>query len=107
MTIFIGTNDTEPHAEDTLKAGGSARDLSNASQVAFHMEDTDGSVVVSAAASIVTAASGTVKYVWSSSDTTTEGTYFAEWEVTYNDGDTETFPNTNDKIPVKIGREIA
>ena len=49
MTIFIGQNDTEPAAEDTLERGGSAVDLSSASTVAFHMEDTDGSVVVNEA----------------------------------------------------------
>lgn len=107
MTVFIGQNDTEPPFEDTLKRGGSAASLGSASAVNFHMEDSSGSVVVSATACIVTAASGKVKYPWSASDTASAGTFFAEWEVDYGGGTPETFPNTDDKIPVKIGSEIA
>ena len=51
--------------------------------------------MVDAAATIVTAAAGLVRYSWNSGDTDTAGSYQAEFEMTYGDGSIETFPNSS------------
>lgn len=106
-TFYIKQNDTRPSFGDTLlDADGSAVNLSNASAVNFHMATSTGSVIVSTAASIVTAADGTVKYLWASADTDTAQTAFAEWEVDWGSSSLETYPNHRD-IPVVISSEVA
>lgn len=106
MTFFIKQNDTQPRMLATLKDGdGDVIDLTDAS-VRFHMRSSAGTVVTDAAAVIVTAASGLVRYDWSASDTQAVGTYQAEFEVTYADATIETFPNSG-YIRVQIGDDIA
>tara|TARA_R110000822_G_scaffold68652_5_gene167029 strand:+ start:608 stop:931 length:324 start_codon:yes stop_codon:yes gene_type:complete len=93
MTFRIKQNDTSPQIEAVLSdAAGTAIDLSGAA-VRFHMRRAGGAVVIDAAATIVTAAAGLVRYVWLAGDTATAGSYQAEFEATYADGAIETFPN--------------
>lgn len=89
----IHKDDTDPPIDDTLMdEDRNAKDLTGAS-VDFIMKDpTASSAKVSAAATVVNASAGEVEYEWSSGDTDTTGWYKAEWEVTYGDGDIETFP---------------
>jgi len=47
-----------------------------------------------------------VRYQWSEGDTDTPGVYEAEFEVTYDGGAVETFPNANYRI-IEIVRQIA
>ena len=105
-TFYIKRNDTSPAIRITCQDGdGVAVDLTGAS-VRFHLEDDAGTVVVDAAASIVTAASGIVQYAWGAADTSTAGYFYAEFEVTYADNTVETFPNYG-KIEVVISSDIA
>lgn len=91
--IELVAGDSAPLLEATLKSGGSATDLSNASSVQFYMRETGAaSLKVNATATIVDAANGKVSYDWASGDLDTPGLYRAEFEVSWNDGDTETFP---------------
>ena len=93
MTFRIKQNDPSPQIEAVLSnAAGTPIDLNGAS-VRFHMRRAGGPVVVDAAATIVTAAAGLVRYSWAGSNTNTVGSYLAEFEVTYADGAVETFPN--------------
>ena len=94
MTFYVKQNDTSPAMQATLQdADGNAVDLTGAT-VRFHMRAIGGTtVVVDAAATVVTAASGIVKYEWDAADTDTIGSYQAEFEVTYADSSVETFPN--------------
>ena len=106
MTFYIKQNDTSPSMAATLKdANDAAIDLTGAT-VRFHMRAVGASqVTVDAAATLVTPASGTVRYDWQADDTDTVGSYQAEFEVTYADGSIETFPNDG-YIRVEITDDI-
>ncbi len=92
-TFSIKRNDTSPSLLTTLTdAAGTAVDLTGAT-VRFHMNDLAGTNVVDAAVTVVTAASGIVRYDWDAADTAAAGLHRAEFEVTYSDSTVETFPN--------------
>lgn len=107
MTFNIKQNDTGPAMLATLQdANGNAINLTGAS-VRFHMRSVGGgNPIVDAAATVVTAASGIVRYNWAAADTDTIGTYQAEFEVTYADASIESFPNDG-YIAVQIVDDIA
>lgn len=105
-TFYMKQNDTQPKMLASLKDGeGDPIDLTSAS-VRFHMRTLTGTTVVDAAASIVTAATGLVRYDWQPADTAAIGSYQAEFEVTYSDTTIETFPNSG-YIRVEITDDIA
>lgn len=49
---------------------------------------------------------GSVKYVWTATDTATAGSFQAEFEVTYTNGAVETFPN-DQSISIVITEDLA
>lgn len=75
-------------------ADGTAQDLT-ACTVVFSMRKrgTTTAKVSAASAVIVAAATGEVRYDWGTTDTDTNGTYDAEFEVTLGSGRKITFPN--------------
>lgn len=91
----IKKGDTRPVLEAILRGSDDdPRDLSNAAGIEFHMADSEtGDIIVNSPATIVTASEGRVQYEWASGDTDSVGLYMAEFEVSYDDGSTETFPN--------------
>ena len=107
MTFYVKQNDTSPSILATLKdAAGAAVSLAGAS-VRLHMRKIGFTqVTVDQAATIVTAASGEVRYDWVAADTAAVGSYEAEIEVSYADGSIETFPNDG-FIRVEITDDIA
>lgn len=106
MAFYIKQNDTSPYMLATLKdANEVAVDISDAT-VRFHMRPIGSTTVtVDAAAVIVDEDNGIVRYEWDAADTATVGSYQAEFEVTYIEGDIETFPN-NGYIRVEIIDDI-
>lgn len=87
-------------------ANGTAVDVTGAT-VEFHMTNqSTGALVVNAAGTLVTPASGIVEYQWAAGDTDTAGDYWAEFEVTFASGKQETFPN-NRHIHVLILAQLA
>jgi len=94
MTFYVKQNDTSPAMLATLQdANFTAVDITGAS-VRFHMRPIGSAqVTVDAAATIVDALAGEVRYDWQAADTATVGAYQAEFEVTYVDASIETFPN--------------
>lgn len=92
----VKANDTEPSIQATLTSGGSPIGLTG-STVKFILADkTSGAVKVNAAAVVVDAAAGIVRYDWDgvAGDTDTPASYQAEWEITDSDGGVRTVPTT-------------
>jgi len=85
----IKANDRLPSIQATLSA-----DLTTATSVKFIMKSTGpgGAIKVNASATIVSAASGVVRYDWLAIDTATPGSYLAEWEVLWAGGKKQSFP---------------
>lgn len=105
--FYIKQGDTAPAWDDTLKDNdGNPINLTGAG-VRFHMAPQDFTEAkVDAAAVIVDAANGKVRYNWQTADTDEAGDFYAEWEVTHASGQIETFPNDGYRH-VTIGRELA
>jgi|TARA_R100000479_G_scaffold74103_1_gene35828 hypothetical protein len=107
MAFTIKQNDTSPQIAAILQDGdGTAIDLTSAS-VRFHMKKIGAATATTdAAATVVSADAGSVKYEWVAADTATAGSYLAEFEVTYTNGAVETFPN-DQSIAIVITEDLA
>jgi len=91
--INVKQNDRKPAAPATIKRGDTVVNLTTATSVTFKLRPMRRvDLTVDAAATVLVAASGTVEYRWAAGDTDDAGQYYAEWEVLWNDGTTETFP---------------
>jgi hypothetical protein len=89
----IKRGDTLPALARTLGDASGAVDLTGAS-VRFIMRAANRDVVVvDFPAQIVSAVEGKVSYAWRPEDTAVAGSYDAEFEVTFGDGNILTFPN--------------
>jgi len=95
MSFQIKQNDTTPSLRASLLNGsGDAVDLINTT-VKFHMRPIGSSTPsIDAVASVISEPLGVVQYDWLAGDTSDIGSYQAEFEVTYADGNVETFPNS-------------
>lgn len=98
MAFTMKRNDTRPVIEAQLlmpdpvdPSTNIAVDLTAASSVKFLMKK-DSTLKVTAAATVVNAATGLVRYTWAVGDTDTSGTYNVEWEVSWG-SDKQTFPS--------------
>lgn len=74
-----------PALTDTFRSAGAAADLTSASAVTFSMREAWSSTLVvdHQPATIVNAATGSVKYAWGASDTATAGDYEYWWTATF------------------------
>lgn len=88
----LKANDTAPPLELYCLHDGENVDITGAS-ARFHMRPVGGAQSVDAAATIVTAAEGLVRYSWQAADTDETGRFEAEFEITYSGGSVESFPN--------------
>jgi hypothetical protein len=96
ITLFQGT--TDPPLTDTIEYAGAVVDLTGAT-VKLRMRLASSSTLkVDAAATVVSAANGTVSYAWQNADVDTVGNYRAWWHVTFAGGATQDTPEFNIKI---------
>jgi len=107
MPFTIKRNDTSPILQTVLSdANGVAIDLT-ATTVKFYMKKYKATTPkINATAAIVDEDAGIVRYLWQAGDTDTAGSYQAEFQITYDDGAVETFPNA-DFIQVDIINDLA
>lgn len=105
MSAFIiKQGDTSPSIAYTLyHPDGETKVNVTGATVKFILatEATLGTPKVKADAAIVDAVNGEVRYDWSDGDTDAHGEFVAEWEVTFQSGKVETYPNRG-FIPVFI-----
>jgi hypothetical protein len=87
--FYIKTGDTAPSIEATLSIEGEAINLTNATGVKFKVPGLG----IDAAATVVTAAAGIVRYDWGATDADVAGVFDAEFEITWTGGGVQTVPN--------------
>ena len=91
--ITIKRGDTRNCIKAILKdAAGTPVNLTGC-EVSFHMSPLNRPAVISRVAHIEDAAAGEIWVVWAAGETDATGVYRAEFEVLYDDGKVETFPN--------------
>lgn len=107
-TFYIKQNDTAPTIEAALTdSNGRRRTMETAAAVRFHMKDENGNVLIeNGIGNVQSPTKGIVAYEWQAGDTANTGIHSAEFQVTYDNGQVETFPNTG-YIKVIIKDELA
>ncbi len=106
MAFSIKQNDTSP----TLRANiqdyeGTNIDITGAS-VRLHIKEVGGSTLVIKDMTILDQETGLVQYDWVTGDTSQAGNFNAELQVTYADGEIETYPN-NGYFTITVTAELA
>lgn len=106
--FYIKQNDTAPAIEAVLtNAAGRSKSMINASVVRFSMSTENGTQILNRETGYVSnGTKGIVGYQWAAGDTSTVGVHNAEFEIEYNNGQIETFPNSG-YIKVIIRAELA
>ena len=107
MAFYIKKNDTSPTMRATLKDGNDVIVNLTGCSVRFHMRSVgEDTAKIDAAATLVNATGGVCQYQWATSDTDTLGSFEGEFEVTFQGGEIESFPN-NKFIQIEITDDIA
>jgi len=104
MAITFVTGNTKPFLSGTIHDEDDATEPVNLAgcSVVFQMRKADDKrFTVNAAAIVVSAADGTVRYEWGDNDLNTPGTYLVQFEVTYPDGKTQT---TSTPVAIEVRR---
>lgn len=109
--VYIKQHDTQPSISATLTEDGVAVDITGAT-VTFVMrprlcrhEVPAASPKVEAAAVVVDAATGQVRYDWAVGDTDTEGQFDAEFKVSIA-GAVTTYPSSG-YLPIVISKDLS
>lgn len=104
--FYIKQNDTSPSLAAILRdANGDAIDLTGAT-VVYSMQDKYSQILVNEQPVVITdAVNGTVRYDWQAGDTVEVGELRGEFEVTFNNGRIQTFPNAG-HITINVTKEL-
>lgn len=107
-TIYLKQNDRRPIVEGTATdQNDEVVPLTGASSVKFLMRKNKlATPKIDASATLVSAALGQLAYSWAAGDTDTVGRFLGEFQVTFSDGTTATFPNDS-YIDIVITEDIA
>ena len=105
MAFRIKQNDTSPSLQATLSDANLVPVDLTGSTVVLHMKSVDGTLILSESMTITDDEGGVVQYDWQTGDTSSAGTYYVEFEVTYADLAIETFPNTG-SLALVISSEL-
>lgn len=107
-THFLKVGDRLPALAATLaSADGTPKNLTGHTVLFLMRPAKDATPTINAAAVVVDAPAGVVRYDWAAVDVDTEGVYLAEFEVTETaTGKKQTFPNFG-HIAVVIQADIA
>jgi hypothetical protein len=91
MATSVVSTATAPSLFGTLThSDGTAFDLTTAVAVRFQMRSSiDRRFSVDAVATIVTPATGAVRYDWLAGDLATPGDFYSRWRIEWNDGSIE------------------
>lgn len=91
-SFSIRRGDTAPALEAILRdSTGALAILANATEVRFLMRRRNQELKVNALATDIDGATAT--YQWQAADTDEAGVFHSEFQVTWNDGRIQTFPN--------------
>lgn len=103
-TITLKQHDLEPSPKATLLRGtGSTAapiDLTTAIAVTAVLRPVSGGTPIRRAATIESAANGSVSFQWQTGDTDTPGAYFHEWEITWPGNRPQTVPHSKYNVIV-------
>lgn len=91
-TITIYKDNQSPSLEDTISINGAPFDLTGSTVKLRMRPERSSTLKVDAAATIVTPASGLVRYDWVAADVDTAGVFEAWWRVTLAGGDVQETP---------------
>jgi hypothetical protein len=93
--FVIKQGDLGPDLDATLKDGTGAAVVLTGATVKFTMRKRGATTlkINEAAATIIDAAGGKIRYPWVAADTDTPGIYDGEFEVTFSGGEIQTWPN--------------
>jgi len=105
MSLTFVQGDTAPDINGIIHEEDSPDDIVDLTDcsVRFQMRKPDDHRYrVNAAATVVDAAAGRVRYSWGANDLSDPGTYVVQWEVTYLGGRVQT---TSPEVTVTVRRQ--
>ena len=104
--FYIKENDLLPPITGIVLDDGEPFPLNDVTSVKFLMRDYRGVKVNGTGTVDQDPATGQVWYYWSGSDTSEPGTYEGEFELTFSNGKTQTFPASG-YLKIKVGDDVA
>ena len=109
VDFYVGEGDTKADLQVVLLDGNNtAVDVTSATIVFSMLQLRSKRLLVDrSAVTIVTAASGIVKYLWGATDLDQPGDYEGKFEVVFSDSSIQSFPNNRaDRLRIHVGREL-
>lgn len=102
--FVIKRNDQREALRGTIKQNGNPVDLTtaNAIHIYLYTEETEAKTtrrIKTGTVIVLDAVNGRVEYLWEADDLVKAGLYLGEFEITWDDGTPQTYPNGADGKP--------